>query len=196
MRWPTFVIFAYLAVTLDTGLFTLLRVKIGGVAPAAPSFLLVLAVFIAVWAPPLTAAAAMLVLGALADLRIVDSEGAAAAILGPSALGFLLGGYLVLQLRAMFYRDSALALAVMTFAAGILIHLTTVTLLWMRAMPWPESWPLGGPLAGWRPADDLLRRFVELVYTTALAFPVGWLLLRYQWLWGFVPSKSGHGSRR
>jgi rod shape-determining protein MreD len=190
MNWLVFVISALLALALDKGLATLWHL-----GHVVPSPVLVLAIFIAVAAPPRVSLWAALLLGVLLDLTSPYPRPGSPTdlvIMGPTALGFFAGAYLVLQLRAMVFRHTPLSLGVLTFAAGILAHLVTVALLTFRGLPL-----MGGGIPGFDAADQLLLRFLGILYTSVLALPLGWLLFRYRRWWHFVPGPArGGGIRR
>lgn len=177
MNWITFILAAFLAYVLDTGLRALLSLPEveGGVSP---SFLLILMIYVAMLAPVSAVVWASLVCGALADLQ---GGPAGSPLLGPASLGFLLGGYAVVQLRSLVFRESIATLAVMTFVAGILIQLGIVMLYQMRNL----SYTWAQPIEGWSAADALMRSFFLLLYSAAAAVPVGWVLFRLMPMFGF-----------
>ncbi len=177
MNWITFIIAAFIAYVLDTGLRGLLALPQpdGGVSP---SFLLVLMVYVGMLAPVSSVVWASLVCGALVDLR---GGPVGEPILGPSSLGFLLGGYAVIQLRSLVFRESVATLAVMTFVAGILVQLATVMLYQVRNFGITPAESIGG----WSAADALVRSFFLLLYSAAAAVPAGWLLFRLMGAFGF-----------
>ncbi len=198
MRWIVFVIFAYVLLALEAGLSSAWRIGL-----STPHLLLILLVFIGLYAAPLPLAWAALILGALVDLSppFWPATGTAAdvAILGPSVIGYLVGAYACLQLRTIVFRDSPVTLAGVVFVVGLLAQLVVVGLLTLRAMPLPGvGWLMGSPIPDFQPADELLRRFFDLIYTALVAIPLGMLLLRSVPLWGFnVSHVSGlHPPRR
>ncbi|MCA9283728.1 MAG: hypothetical protein KDA22_00835, partial [Phycisphaerales bacterium] len=107
MRWGVFLIFALLAVVVDTSLVGALEIR--GVMPAVAPLL---AAFIALSAPPVTAMWACLVIGLLLDLSNPRMIGADQVfhLIGPYALGYLFAANLVLPLRAMVFRRNPLTL--------------------------------------------------------------------------------------
>ena len=185
MNWLVFALVAYLMLALEAGLRTLLG--IAGPDGAYPSFILILAVYVGLLAPSQVVPWAMLVLGLLTDLQAGPVP--EAAIIGPAALGYLLGAYVIMQLRLLVFRESVITLAALILATGIFIQLVVVGLYTMRGLPWLTA----EPIAGWSAADQLVRRFFILLYSTAVAVPIGALLLRSTPLWGF-PSR-GRGDR-
>ncbi len=191
MRWSTFAIFAYAALALEVGLRTLLGDPFG-IGLGQPSFALVLMVFVSMAAWPMQATIAAGVLGLLVDLvtdYTFSGSPGSAAIVGPQVLGYLVGCYAVLQVRAMVFRGSRGSMIFMTFMAGMFVNLVVVALLEMRRWGWLPS----TPLAHWSAADELMGRFLSLLYTAVLAYPLGVVLHRTDALWGFTQS---HWSRR
>ncbi len=187
MRWLTFAVAAYLVLALQTGLRTLWVLPVvGGVTP---DLLLILLVFVALWAPGMKVAWGALILGLLADLHPLPVLHSMqdAAILGPGVIGFLLGAYVVLQLRTMVFRDSLLTLCILTFIAGLFVQLMIVALITVRGVHLPvvSGFLADAPVPGWSPSLELLRRFLGLIYSALVAAPLGWLLLRFRNLWAF-----------
>lgn len=176
MNWLVFSLITFAALVLETGLRTLLAL---GTSDVTPSFLLIVAVFIGLQAQPSIVVWSFLILGLLADLQ--GGPVAGGAILGPTALGYLAGAYAILQLRTLVFRESVLTLAVMTFVVGLFIQLVVVALFTLRGLPIVPA----EAIEGWRPADQLVHRFLQLLYSAVLAVPVGFILLRFTGLWAF-----------
>jgi len=153
----------------------------------APSFTLILLVFIGLCAPSRVLGIAAVVLGILVDLQPGPM---AVPIIGPAALGYLAGAYVLVQLRSLVFRESVIAFASLVFVVGIAVQLVTVAMYTLRGLPWP----LAQPLVGWSASGELVHRFLMLVYTTLLALPIGYVLLRSAAWWGF-PGKSRHERR-
>ena len=177
MNWITFAIAAYLCLTLQIGLRDL-----WAIGPAAPSLVLILGVYVGLTAPGITVGWAMLVLGLLIDASTpwIGLEQQSVSLLGPAAVGYLVGAYAVVQMRGMLFRESVLTLAVMTFVVGLFIEVVVVFLLVARGLI------TGDALPGFSAADQLVLRFLALLYTTAAAVPVGWLLMKLSPLFGFA----------
>lgn len=184
MRWPVFVIVSYLALVLETGLKGMIHV--GG---ATPSLLLILLVYVGISAPPLTVLWSGAALGLLYDLSAaVPATGAPLHVVGPGVLGFMVAGYATLQIRALVFRNSAITVATAVFFAGILAHLVIAALLTARGLAIVP----GQAIEGWRAADQLVGRFLSLLYTTIGALPLGRALLWSDPWWGF----TAHVGRR
>lgn len=193
MRWLFFAVFAYLFLAVGQGAEALLHLPV--TTPAvSPDFVLILAAFIGLWASPNAVLWGCCLLGVLVDLSKPVPVGASTtlALLGPATLGYLFGGYAMLQIRGLLHRTSPLAVAVMSLAGGVFIHLGAVAILSMRS----ATWLFNQPIVGWDAADELIHRFFILLYTAVAAVPIAWLLAYTQPLWGFDPPRSGYAPRR
>ena len=204
MRWPVLLVAAYLALALQLGLLTLLQIGSGGAAGAggfagasgaSPNWLLILLVLVAMWATPMEVAWTALLLGVIDDLtmrsfafadRPVDY-----ALIGPGAIGFLVAGFAVLQLRGLVFRDSVLAAGALVFIAGLLARITTAAILALRT--WSFAFDM--PIPGWHASDAIVQGFVEVLLSALLAMPVGLLFRQTIPAWGFAAAKSRHGGR-
>lgn len=185
MRWSLFFVAVYLALALQTGLTALLRME-----AATPNFLLIVVVFVGLSAPLRSVAWAALAAGVLADLgRVVG--GYPVLLVGPWCLGFLAAGYAAYQVRGLVFRQSAWAVAGTTLFAGLLAYITQIALVSLRGLPVVpgEAVPL------WEGSDQLVRGFLDLLYTAVWAVPLGKLLLWSERHWGFTMS-PGYRPRR
>lgn len=193
MRWLIFGLWVYLLLVLQTGLAGLWRLGSGEVQP---DLLLVLLVFIGLWCDRKhEAMSAALVLGLLIDLTrqaVGDADSAIdLTVLGPHALGALLGVWVCFRLRMVLFRDGWMVLAPLVLVSGLAVHLVAVVLLTLRGLPLPLWLPWGhSPIPGWSMALELLNRFLGLLMTCVLAMPLGWLLIKSKRFWGFVPAKT------
>jgi hypothetical protein len=188
MRWFIFFSFAFVLYVLQFGLRSLWQLPIGPFEDASPDLLLILGVYVAIRAPRHTVFWAMLVLGMLTDLQPVrvDTQ-SQVLIIGPGALGFMLGGFVALQLRAVMFRERLTAVMALTFVVGVFVHLAIVALLTMRGLPVLPS----DAIEAWSPANQILQRLVSLIYTVVFAIPLGWVLMRSKQFWRF---ESGAGT--
>lgn len=177
MNWFVFALTAYLFVAIQSGL-----TPIWTVAGTTPNLLLILAVFVGVSAGRTTVMWALLIIGLLLDLLPgpLSEQG---VILGPHAVGYLVGAYAVLQLRNLMFRDSLPTIALMVFAVGGFAALMETVLYAFRGLPWLAGEPLG---ADWGATRQLWRRVEELIYTAVLAVPLGLALRSTKKFWGFA----------
>ena len=104
----------------------------------------------------------------------------------PRSPGF---GLATLQIRALVFRNSSVTVAIAVFFSGIMVHLVIVAMLTVRGVPFVP----GEVIAGWAAADQLIQRFLELLYSTIVAIPLGRLLLWTDRWWGFVTLTSRRG---
>lgn len=190
MRWPIFAIFAYVALALNQSVNLLLHIPTWW-GDVSPDFVLILAAFIGLWASPNAVLWGCFLLGLFVDLNphTGTDEASLQIIVGPAALGYLFGGYAMIQFRGLLHRDSPLAIGVLTFGSGIFIYLVIMAVLVLHGL-------IQQPLPGWDPPGQLVYRFFMLLYSAVVALPVAWLLVRSQWLWGFDAPRSGFIARR
>jgi rod shape-determining protein MreD len=189
MNWPIFALFAFVMLVFERGLHLLLAVGgtevTGGVSP---SFMLILLVYVGMFAPPMKLAWAAIALGVLLDVTYawaVPPPVGYTMIIGPHALGFLVGAYTLTQLRAMIFRGSPLTMAVVVFLIGIFVSLVTVFLLRLRGLIVADA------IVNFSAIDELVHRFLQLLYTAAAALPVGLVLSKFTPLFAFQTTK-GH----
>ena len=105
MRWATFVVLTFLCIALELSLRGVLELRsIGGISP---SFVAPLVVFISMFAPRMTSLWSCLLLGLLMDIStpIAPHAGPSFYVFGPYALGYVFGGFMILQLRPMVFRQ-------------------------------------------------------------------------------------------
>jgi len=186
VRWGVFLIFAILAVAVDTSITGALSIR--GVVPSVSPLL---AAFIALSAPPLTAMWACLLIGLLLDFTNPGMIGSDQVfhLIGPYALGYLFAANLVLPLRAMVFRRNPMTLGV--FAGTFVVAAGLVyTMIWsIRGLYDPAPIVFGGRTA----LHELLNTLLRAVYTGALGVPLGWILARTAPLWGFTSSSQRFG---
>lgn len=187
MRWTVFFIMAFILLALEVGLHPLWVLPIGPYRAASPSLLLILGVFLCMNTTAGYIVTAMILLGALTDLTQPVGKAEPVrdiVLLGPAALGFLLGGFVIMQLRHLVFRDSVVTLIAMTFAGGLFVQLGIVAVISLRGVVPTE------PVPDWQPMSQLLHRTMSVVYSAALAAPLGMLLIRTRHWWGFHAMRS------
>ena len=178
MNWLSFGIAAYLFVSLQSGL-----TPIWTVAGTTPNLLLILAVFVGVSAGRTTVMWAFLVIGVLLDLLPGPFSDQDLVLVGPHAVGYLVGAYAVLQLRNLLFKDSVPTIVLLVFAVGGFAALVETVLYAFRGLPWLAHQPLADD---WGATRLLVRRLEELVYTAVLAVPLGIVLRSTRKVWGFA----------
>ncbi len=191
MNWLAFAILAWLAIGLETGLKDVLALRPGAYA-IAPSFIVPLAVVIALGAPAQAPMGACLILGLLLDLTapIPTAAGPAGGLLtvaGPHALGLVLAGQLVLALRGLMIRRNPLAMAFLCIAAAAAMHITVTAIFTFRGVSAGS-----GPGGGWDAAGQLLSRLGAALYTGASGLVLAFILLPLAPIMGFAGAQPRH----
>lgn len=184
MRWWVFALVVFAALVLDMSVLSELRV-----GDLRPSALAVVALFVSLWAPKMSALWACLIVGAVVDLtspmRPAGSE--TIHLLGPNVLGYAFACALMLQIRGIVMRRQVFALAVLACVFLIAASIVVTAILTVRSWFTPEFAQLA-------PTRDLLRRFGSAAYSGIAALPLGWFLLRTAPWWGFqtvAPGRTG-----
>ena len=174
MNWIAFAITTYVLLALQTAFSGV--VAVGG---ATPNLLLVLAVFVGTSARPGVVLWSLVVLGVLLDLQPGPLTGAG-VLVGPHALGMLVGAFALLQMRGLLFRESVLTLVLLTLAVGGFAALVEVAVYSLRGL-----WFLAGEPAPWRATEHLGRRLLDAVYSAVVAVPLGLALNQTRPWWGF-----------
>lgn len=176
MRWSVFAAFAFILIVVQVSVrnvFTLEQLR-----GLSPDLVACLVVFVALFAHRSSVLWACWILGMLMDLAPSD-RGLEYHLLGPHALGYVAGGYLILQLRTMVFRRRMITMAFLTFTCLVATALVAVSILVLRSGLYSEAVL---PTGAFR---ELLFRFGIAIYSALLAMPVGWLLNATMPLWGF-----------
>ncbi|MEQ9617451.1 MAG: hypothetical protein RLN60_05390 [Phycisphaerales bacterium] len=163
MNWFVFAIFTWLAIGLDEGLADVFQPFGWAVTP---SFAHVLLVFVCVWAPSRSAYAAALIIGAAQDFVAAVPAGVETSqdvvVLGPHALGALLGASLIVNLRSVMIKKSLVSMFVLTFFGVTLLEIVVTASLSIRSIyPNGISYP--------SPSRALLVGLGSAVYSSLLA---------------------------
>jgi len=185
MNWTLFAIFAYLFAALQTGLAPVIALE-GRFGPIVPRFDFVLVVFVGLFAAPRPTMVAWAAMGLLIDLAMPAHVGGV-TLIGPYTIGFLFGGFAVLQLRTLVLRTHPLSLAFCTVAAGLAVQLVLVLIFTIRS--WYDP-----PFANYSAVADLTTRAFGLLYTAIFALLLAFPLVRMVPAFGLQLSK--HASRR
>ncbi|HHN77810.1 MAG TPA: hypothetical protein ENK11_03920 [Phycisphaerales bacterium] len=162
MNWIVFLVVTWFSFGLELGLRDALRLSPGEIAP---SFVIPVAVYVALSAPPKQVLWSAILLGVLVDLTwmIPRTDAAAAAwVLGPNALGMLVAVQFVLAVRGMVIRKHPLTLVVLSIVGAAIMQTVVVALLTLHAV-------YGDPIA-FNPTGELITRLGSSLYTGATAF--------------------------
>lgn len=157
MKWLMFALVAWVMVGLETGLKPALQL---GPTPIAPSFVLPLAVVVAMFASSSASLWACLLLGLMIDLtwKIPRTDFGTATMIGPYALGYLLAGQLVLTLRGIMMRRNPLSVAFLSAAAAIVANVVVVAIITLHTAFYNDP-------IDWSPPQQLLARLISALYT-------------------------------
>lgn len=181
MRWPVFAFFAFVCVVAQLSLRNVLTLESLGFV--TPDIVACLAVFVALFAHRTSALWACWGLGLAMDLapQLTRDGG---HVIGPNALGYVFGGYMVLQLRTMVFRRRAVTLGFLTFVFVLAASVVAVALLTVRGWYAADNPMTSGAL------EEFMRRSGIALYSGIIAIPLGWLLGGTIRLWGFQSGMS------
>lgn len=181
MNWAVAAVLTWIAFGLELGLRDLLAIGPRGIAP---SFVLPLAVYLALWASPLAAWTSALAIGLLVDLTapVTLTDGTTAIIAGPHALGYLLSAQLVLTLRPSMLRRNPIALVMLTMIAGGIVQLADVFVLVIRR---------GYDPIAIEPIASLMTGLGSAVYSGASALVLALVLIPLMPIMGFPALGTG-----
>jgi len=178
MSWPVFVIAAFVLLVVDASLMHTLAIR-----GLVPSTLAVLVVFVSFFAPRTRAIFAAWASGLAVDLTAdyVQGAGEVGPVLGPHALGFVCGSYLVLLIRPLLLRRSVLSISVITVIFSIAASIVVMFVLHAHSWydPVPIHWHTGTM------GSEVGRRIGAAIYTGIFALPLSIVLLATIDLWGF-----------
>jgi len=123
-------------------------------------------------------------LGLLVDIStgLYREGGGIVFVAGPHALGYVVGGMLLLQLRSLVFRERVLTIVLLTILCGLVVSVVCVGVFVVRSW-YPES--LSTVYFQTSATKVLLQRFIGVLYSALLAIPVGWFLVRSLPLWDF-----------
>ncbi|MBS0188478.1 MAG: hypothetical protein JSS51_10435 [Planctomycetes bacterium] len=155
----------YAAFSLELGLRNALAIGSGG---AAPSFVFVLCVILAVGSPANLVLWTCLTFGLITDLtwpHELKSGTTPVTIIGPYALGYLTAGQFILLLRSQIFKRNPLSLAFLC-AVGFAVAQVVVVAIYTFRSPYTHE-------MAWEPTHQLLARLVSALYTGLLGLLVG-----------------------
>ncbi|MCB9846554.1 MAG: hypothetical protein H6811_11295 [Phycisphaeraceae bacterium] len=185
MNWVTFAIVAWICLGLETGLRDVLQLNPTAIAP---SFVLPLMVFVAIWAPSGVAMAGAMLLGLLVDLTgpIATGADSRAVVAGPHALGYLGASVLILNVRGMVIRRNPVSVVALTVLAGIVSGIVVVALHTLRSMYDPMVWDASG---------QLLTRLASALYSGVTALALSLILFPALPLFAFATAQASAHTR-
>lgn len=169
MNWVVFALNAWVLLGLELGLKDALRI---GETPVSPSFIMPLAVTVAIAAPTTSALWACLYLGMALDLTNtieLMGGGPTRTLLGPYALGYVLAGQLVLTMRGLMIRKNILTIGFLSLFCSLVCHTVVIGTMFIRAR-YDHAVPFDA-------TQQLMWRFVSSLYTGLVGIVLGALLL-------------------
>lgn len=174
MNWPATLILGYLFMGAELGLRDGLGLSPGG---ASPSLVVPFVVFIALHAPTTPALWTAILMGLCVDLTTQRGpEGL--VIVGPNALGFLLGAYFVLTIRGFMIRRNPWVLVLLSILTSMLAGIVVVAIFSFRKI-YHEPIDFGS-------GHQLIERFFASLMTGGAALIVAALLFPVVGVFGFV----------
>jgi hypothetical protein len=187
MRWTLVLLCAAVLLGIEQAVKGSLAV---GQTVIAPSFVLPLVVFVALFAPPLTALWTALLIGVVVDLGTVWGDGVnPLVVVGPTALGNVVGAYFVLTVRALLFRRNPITLMAMSVGAAALAGLVFVAIHSIRLM-YTDAYTFHG-------LSQLGQRLLAAVYTGGVALVLAFALFPMMPLFGFHdPRERRFGARK
>jgi len=180
MRWIVFFIMLLLTVTLEMSVKSVL--SINAFNRLAPSFVIVMLVFIALQAPRFNVLWAALMMGVLLDLTtpLQAPGGEPVFLIGPHALGFVVAAFAIVQMRSVVFRQRLITMIVFTFVAFLAVSVIRIMLLGVRGWFGEELvWANGSAVR------ELLHAILVALYSCVIALPFGWVLLKLAPIWSF-----------
>lgn len=175
MRWPVVAIMAYVVIGMEVAVKPALAVRPSGLL-FAPTFIVPFLTFIALAGPTVPVLWVALAMGAVVDLY-TDREAGNLVVLGPYALGYMAGAYLVLVMRGLMFRRSPLSMIFLSILATAIAELVVVFFFTVRALyPGPTTWSAG---------TELLSRMFGAGYTALSAGVLSLILFPLTHMFGF-----------
>jgi rod shape-determining protein MreD len=189
MRWISYAILAYLALGLQVGLGDYVTFK-----GAAPNFVLLAVVYLAINAPREAALMGCFALGVMHDLLTQQTPGL-------FALGYGLVGLMASRTNQVVYRDHPLTHFSMTLGGGLLVGGLLVLHAWLFPPGARETRWVGGAaaasvqvtLAAVRPS--VVAELIRAGYTSLLAPVVLGVLQRLRRAFNFQPGRRKLANR-
>ncbi len=185
MNWVVFLLVSWVTLGLELGLRPSIQLGDSGMAP---SFALILVAYIALTAPRVTALWAAMLIGIVLDLtseRLSSSGMSTLTIVGPTALGCMLGASAITNLRAMVYRRSPITMLMLATLLSVIVQIVVVACLAAR------SW--WDPSLVFHARPEFAARLGSAAYTGVAALVVGPVLNFLTPLFGFIGMHQPRG---
>jgi rod shape-determining protein MreD len=169
-------IMAYVVLGLEVAVKPALAISPSGFR-FDPTFVVPFITFIALAGPTVPVLWTALIMGVVVDLYTQRDAGHL-VVLGPYALGYMAGAYLVLVMRGLMFRRSPLSMIFLSILATAISELVVVFLLTLRHVVFnsPEFWSAGA---------ELTNRLLGAGYTALSAGVLSLILFPLTSLFGF-----------
>ena len=176
MNWFVFLLMGWFCFGLELALLPVFDAGSGGVHP---SMVVPLLVFVAMNAPRKHTLWAAILLGIVMDLLspIPAVDGGTITIIGPNALGYLLGVHFVMAIRGMLLGRNPLTLIVMSVLVMLIAQIVVVAVFTARGM--------GDSSIIWDAGDQLRQRFFSSLYTGVSALLLSFVFFALSPFFGF-----------
>jgi rod shape-determining protein MreD len=175
MRWPVVAIIGYIVLGLETAIKPAFEISPSGLR-FSPTFVVPFLTFVALSGPTVPVLWVALVMGMIVDLYSPRETGSL-VVLGPYALGYMAGAYLVLVMRGLMFRRSPLSMVFLSVLATALGEIVVVALMTFRSLYSEPS--------TWSAAQELANRMLGALYTALSAGALSILLFPMTPLFGF-----------
>lgn len=176
MNWLVFILIAWVCFGLE---MALLPVFDAGSEGVHPSMVVPLLVFVAMNAPRKPTLWSAILLGVVMDLLspIPGVNGGTFTVIGPHALGYLLGAHFVMAVRGMLIRRNPLTMIVMSIVVMLIAQVVVVAIFTAR--------DLGANPLIWDAGDQLRQRFFSSLYTGVSALLLSFVFFALGPVFGF-----------
>ncbi|HMN40877.1 MAG TPA: hypothetical protein PKE29_08525 [Phycisphaerales bacterium] len=190
MKWPLPLILGYLLLALQPTVGEALRLGHSG---PAPSIIMPLAVFIALFANQRAATWAAILIGMSIDLSTLRGTDAL-VVVGPYALGYAAAAYFVHTSRPMVMRRNPLTLGVLSIGGELVCSVVVTFIFAARRAIWWGSW---ADLPRHALMSELWDRILGSLYTGLPALALALILFPLMPWFGFQDGtgRRPHGAR-
>lgn len=177
MNWLVFILIAWVCFGLE---MALLPVFDAGSEGVHPSMVVPLLVFVAMNAPRKPTLWSAILLGVVMDLLspIPGVNGGTFTVIGPHALGYLLGVHFVMTVRGMLIRRNPLTMVVMSIIVMLIAQIVVVAIFAARG--------LGDHSLVWSASDGLGRGLFSSLYTGVSALLLSFVFFALGPFFGFA----------
>lgn len=183
MNWLVFILSAWICFGLELALMSVFDAGSRGVHP---SMVVPLLVFVAMNAPRKQTLWAAIMLGLVVDLisPVPAQDGGLVTVIGPHALGHLLGVHFVLAVRGMLIRRNPLTMIVMSIVTMLIAQIVVIAIFTLR--------DLGASSLVWDAGNELRQGLFSSLYTGISALLLSFVFFALGPVFGFnttVPTR-------